>query len=219
MPKIVFATVGKDDPLKVVAQAGDGAPRVIDGYGRVEIVDRANRQSVTRWLGAGPVSISVPILLDGYRASRSVEGDIRALEQMAGRKGENVYEQRVITCVGPGQLVPHDGLDFVITGLDWGDEIVSRDGLRTRQAATVTLTQWVEPVTEQPLSKRHSGGTHARSYVVKKGDTLRLISRKVFGSPDRWRQIMTLNKIDDPRIVGTVGKRKGCAGTTLQMPR
>ena len=54
---------------------------------------------------------------------------------------------------------------------------------------------------------------------MKKGDTLRLISRKVFGSPDRWDDIRKLNGIADPRTVGKPGKKKGCVGTTLKMPK
>jgi len=46
-------------------------------------------------------------------------------------------------------------------------------------------------------------------YTVQPGDTLREISKKVFGDPEQYRKIMELNGLNSPRIF---------AGQTLRIP-
>ena len=50
----------------------------------------------------------------------------------------------------------------------------------------------------------------AKTYVVKSGDTLAKISREVYGTTQRWREIASHNKITDPKLLRV--------GMTLQIP-
>ncbi len=72
-----------------------------------------------------------------------------------------------------------------------------------------------EPRTAPPKSDRRSddrAGLRYRKYVVRDGDTLRLIAARTLRDATRWREILALNRaeIDDPQ--------KLTPGTTLLLP-
>jgi nucleoid-associated protein YgaU len=115
--------------------------------------------------------------------------------------------------------VPYSGLTYYITNIEYGEQILSPSGERVRVAMTISVMQVVQAETEKSVAKRSQvHARHAKSHVVKKGETLRLISRKVYGTTDRWDDIRRANNISDPRIVGKPGRKKGAVGTTLRMP-
>jgi hypothetical protein len=213
---ISFST--RSPRLSVVAKPGDGVPVVTDGYGTIETITRPLRRGLTRWTGSNPLTLTIPILLDGYRTGRSIEPQIADLEQMAAVDGG---EPMHVTIDCTGNIVPHhDDHKWLVTGLDFGEAISSHRGRRLRQAITVQVTAVVEATTEKSVAKRNKGsGNHARRYRVKAGDTLRSIARKVLGDPDRWVDIRRANNITDPRIVGKPGKKIGCVGTVLKIPK
>jgi hypothetical protein len=204
--------------LSVRCYPGEGPPEVTGGYGSIASVTRSQRRSLTRWSGSDPISLSIPILLEGFRRGRSVEQERAILERMAGIDGAPNLRVKI---TGTGKLVPHaEDREWYVTDIEWSDAILNSDGRRVRQFATVNVTQIVEAATEKSLAKRAAGkGTHARSYRVRAGDTLRSISRKVLGTPDRWAEIRRLNNISDPRIVGKPGNKRGNVGSVLKMPR
>lgn len=214
-PYIQFTTT--DRPVKRVrCLPGDGPPVPTDGQAIIETVPRPRLRSLTRERGWEPVQLDIPILLDRFRENRSVEAAVARLEAMAGRSGQ----PHTVKVDGTGALMPYSGLTFYITNIEYGEQILSPLGNRQRVAAVVTVMQVVQAETEKSIAKRTKAkAKHASSYKVRKGDTLRSISRKVYGTVDRWDDIRRANNISDPRIVGTVGRRKGCVGTTLRMPQ
>lgn len=215
MARFVSFTTTDRPVRRVSCLPGDGPPVPVDGSAIIEQVARPGLRALTRERGWNPVSLDIPILLDGFRRNRSVEPEIAQLERMAGRSGQ----PHTVKLDGTGSLVPYSGLTYYITNIDYGDQLLSAAGERVRVSATVTVVQVVQAETEKSIAKRTKArAKHAKSYRVKKGDTLRSISRKVYGTPDRWDDIRRANDISDPRIVGTAGKRKGCTGTTLRMP-
>lgn len=218
LPRRFISFTSKGPRLVVSAFPGEGAPTVTDGYGTIETITRPLRRGLTRWTGSNPMQLSIPILLDGYRAGRSVEPQITNLERMAAVNGGEPLE---VTIDCTGDLVPHhDEHKWFITGIDFGEAVISSRGLRLRQALTLQVTAKVSATSEKSVAKRGRGSTnHARSYRVKAGDTLRSIARKVLGNPDRWVDIRRLNNISDPRIVGKPGKKRGAVGTILKMPK
>lgn len=214
--------------LRVRVLPGDGHPQVSDGYGGFETVTRPFRIGLTRWTGFNPIAVDIPILFDAFRAGDSVEDDIKRLERMAGRDTGLAREPFELRIRSPGRLVPHqDACTWVITSIDWGDAVTRTDGKRMRQAATVSVLQLVEDAREvnrsaarrraEEKKKRH----HPRKHVVKKGETLQKIARKVLGDESRWHEIRTLNHIADPRKVGkcTDKHKAGCIGSNLRIPR
>jgi nucleoid-associated protein YgaU len=53
-----------------------------------------------------------------------------------------------------------------------------------------------KPVTIKPADEplRPSQAEHARTYIVKKGDTLSAISKKFYNTPNRWKEIYEANR-------------------------
>lgn len=218
LPRRFISFTSKGPRLVVSAFPGEGAPTVTDGYGTIETVTRPLRRGLTRWTGSNPMQLSIPVLLDGYREGRSVEPQITNLERMAAVNGDEPLD---VTIDCTGDLVPHhDEHTWLITAIDFGEAVLNSRGYRLRQALTIQVTAKVDAKSEKSVARRNKGPKqHARSYRVKKGDTLRSIARKVLGDPDRWVDIRRLNNISDPRIVGKAGRKPGAIGTILKMPK
>ena len=66
---------------------------------------------------------------------------------------------------------------------------------QTQVSATVAATQ---AQTQAPTSSTPVDVKPAASYIVQKGDTLMSICRKIYGDSLRYKEIMEINKIDDP---------------------
>jgi hypothetical protein len=177
----------KSDTFKVLA--GDSPPTITDGYASWDVVDRSQRSGVTVFRGYSPITMSVPIRFEAFLDGTQVDGhtysgaqierDISLLERMAGRgafKGAAVGPPpvvRVSTTGARGEVVPLIPFNYqfsdqnttppvwVITGLEWDEDALrNNDGLRIRQLATVTLTQFTgAPILRASASERHKAKT------------------------------------------------------------
>ncbi|MEG1971501.1 MAG: LysM peptidoglycan-binding domain-containing protein, partial [Burkholderiaceae bacterium] len=68
----------------------------------------------------------------------------------------------------------------------------------TRAVVSVTFTAASDPVNFRgPLSggKKGKGGKKGRKYKVQKGDTLRKLANKFYGSPSKWKIVAKANGI------------------------
>lgn len=61
------------------------------------------------------------------------------------------------------------------------------------------LSSWLGPISGGYKPGGGGGKPKNRFYVVKKGDTLMKIARKMYGNPKKWRKIAKANKITNPR--------------------
>ncbi|MCX7705696.1 MAG: LysM peptidoglycan-binding domain-containing protein [bacterium] len=86
------------------------------------------------------------------------------------------------------------------------DQVLAELG---RVKATIQAKQLEPILPEEPKVKSTDSG---KSYVVKKGDTLSMISKKFYGEPGRWKKIYDANKskIKNPNIL--------IPGTELTIP-
>lgn len=201
---------------------GDGIQTVSDSFGGWDVLNRPRNVGVLNWTGYPPLALSVPVLFDNWHSQTSVEDDIANLERLAGRgPGFGGTRQpptlRLSTVDGFSKLIPHgdDVNRWVIQTIDWGDALRrgkqpdGSGGHRVRQEGTVSLLQYtaVDLTVEKSASKRANGHQRTQpSHVVKKGETLRKISQKEYGSPDYWQEIANANGIHDPRHL-PVGKK------------
>lgn len=201
----MYYTFRSSKGTSVTVLRGDGPPRQVGGGGGWEIESRPRRVGLTIWRGREPYQMDVPILIDGWRDRRSIEDDIATLNQM--QMGKDLEEPPTVKISGG---VPIKGnVDWVIS-IDWGEEDViwdSRgdDEFRLRQDAVIHMIQH-NPV--DPLKIISKGNLRApRRYTIKKGDSLRSISQKFYGTPNRWKEIQGANNIRDPkRVLRMVGE-------------
>lgn len=230
-PRTGFVVFESFDPHYVMeCLIGDGTANPTGGYGGWEVKPRARRRGLTRWTGNEPLVIDIPILIDYFVEGDGKQGekDIRSLEKMAGL--EAGMEEPPLIQFDSGGVVPHDRhdaphVDWVIERIEWGDGLRGVGGNRQRQAAVVTVRQYIEDDNlhnesaaqrrrRRKKNKRKKGkekkGSKVKEYTVKKGDTLAKIAARYLGSSKRWQEIAKLNGIRDPNRL--------TAGQKLRLP-
>lgn len=203
--------------LIVTAWLGQDPPTVTGGYGGWDIVARPRRQSLTAWKGHEPYQMDLPILLDGFVTTSSVEARCTALERMA-RPPQVLDEPPLVRIAGS---VPHSDLSWVVQRITWGDVIRSEKGQRIRQFAVLSLLRYiaddrVQQGTAASRARQNSATAKtgkkssgiSKPHTVKSGETLQSIAAKELGDNNRWREIATLNGIRDPKSIKVGQKLK-----------
>jgi hypothetical protein len=156
----VPGTLRRADTFSVLA--GDQAPRVVNGYQKLEVIDRPGRTGLTHFTGYDPITMEVPIKFEQFigRDGEGVEERIALLERMAGRgnfKGASAGSAAILrlsTTNNAGKIIPLLPPNYQwsrqnpsaplwrIADINWDeDPIRDDDGNRLRQAAVVTVQQ------------------------------------------------------------------------------
>jgi hypothetical protein len=217
-PDVGYARLSAaDDPaLTVVVELGDSTPRVTQGYGGWDEVDRPGRESLTVWRGFKPLGVDLPLIVDALAAGTSVEPVITILEALAGRGKRRTGGRPPLVMVHTSGVMPHDAQDFpdlrwVIQDLDFDENetIVNDAGNRVREPVTVSLLQHVDDTRladaafqARAARRARTGTSSRRRYTVKEGETLVSIARDKLGDGGRWTEIASLNRqLRDPRAV------------------
>jgi len=180
-------------PTHVTAQLAEAGAKLTAGFGKWEEIAVPRGQAFTQWVGGTLKTMAIELLLDGWHSHRSVERTIAALEQLAVAPG---VQQRGGDPVTPSPVrivgaVPHPELTWVVTGIDFGDQL--RDfatGARLRQALTLHLMEYVAETTVGAVRPAAA----PRKYKVKRGDDLKKLATRFLGRSSRWPEIVKLNK-------------------------
>lgn len=151
--------------------AGDGAPTITAGFVKLNVIDRPLRKGFTVVGGYDPITMDIPIQFEGlasqpsgsFGVSPDIEADIQLLEWMAGRGTyyTNSGGQVGSPAAGLPPLVTVASVDSAgtetnlippnVQGVKWVISNIAYDtapyrgrgGNRLRQAATVTVTEYV----------------------------------------------------------------------------
>jgi hypothetical protein len=83
------------------------------------------------------------------------------------------------------------------------------DGTPVRATLSVTFKEFVE-VDDAVRDPPTESADHAKSYLVRRGDTLASIAAAEYGDPGKWRPIAEANRIANPRLLAP--------GTRLALP-
>ena len=83
------------------------------------------------------------------------------------------------------------------------------DGTPVRATLSVSFKEYteVEALVRDPPTE---SADHAKSYLVRRGDTLASIAAAEYGDPARWRPIAEANRLENPRLLAP--------GTRLDLP-
>jgi nucleoid-associated protein YgaU len=219
----------RDHPTRrVTAWLGADPPTPSDGGGGWEEVPMPFDAPVLVWRGRSLMKMAVPLVVGqaaylGPVSASNIDltpdvpiGPIRARLVNMWRPDDPTAEPPVVKVDTLNDAVPFQTLDYVISGLEWGDAEADEEMNRVMQAFTVTLTEYrpderVEAThagspakRRQAKHKRRSGqrAKGPKSYTVRTGDTLSGIAahNHVKGG---WQAIAKLQHppISDPRSI------------------
>lgn len=189
-----------DDPIvQVLHLRLDAPPKVTGGYGGWEVTKRPRSVAMVEYEGHDPLRMDVALLIDAYATDgvlpdgETVESKLAKIEQLALRDA-HLGQPPVVAVKGP---VPHADRSWVIENLTWGDTDYNDVEQRSRQQLIVHLLAYEAPtlLVASLGSGRAAKGASAKTYTVRKGDTLRVIAAKQLHDAKRWRDIKRLNHI------------------------
>jgi hypothetical protein len=157
-----------------------------------ERVERPGRRPLNLHSGEGLPTLELPLVLARADHQDSIEDLLEKLRKL-GKARERV----VLSNMSPLERGP-----WRITGLKIGST-ARQHGTNhiTRATATLTLTAASDALSRRgPLSggKDTGKGSDVRRYTVKKGDTLRKLADRFYGSPGKWQIIAKENGIKKP---------------------
>lgn len=225
MPVGWVRLASSDDPdLALVTELGASAPRVTQGYGVWQEIDRRARTALTTWTGRRPLGVEMELFFDSFADGDglAVEAAVSMLEGLAGRGPHRRQGEPPPLVIDAAGVVPFDvqtagaqSTRWVISDLAWdGDAtIYNQVGNRVRTQATVTLLEHVADVSLAAQASivrsaiTTAGKRPRRPYIVKPGDDAVGIAKNVLKDPGRWREIADLNDIRDPRTKLTTGRK------------
>jgi hypothetical protein len=115
------------------------------GVGGWESVPRPRRRAGAEWVGIEPYLLSLPLVTTGVDVRRNrdvqVEAKVRRLIRLA-QPTRKTGEPPILLVRGPIRL-PAPRMRWVITGIEWGEQMRNKRGRRVQQAMTVHLMEYV----------------------------------------------------------------------------
>jgi nucleoid-associated protein YgaU len=194
-----------DRRRSLTAWLGPNQATLTDGVGGWSEVTRPRKPGAVEWLGTAPVKATVELLLDAFAGGGTIVTALNSARIMAPL--DPATEPPVVYVSGVA-VIPST-LPFVVQTLDLSDWQLRRDGQPARVTATFGLIEHRigDVVTRSSPAKRSSsrngtgGRGKARTYTMRKGDTLGSVAAKLLGSASRWKTLADLNRIRDPNHV------------------
>lgn len=187
---LYYRITRQDSHKSVVIKRDSDPPTLVEVGGRWTINERPRRRSFTTWAGDDPYRMDVPVLFDGWDDNGSVEDEIALLNQMQISPSDYSKPPQIKI---EGAVPVKDATWVLDPHISWGTNVIWHPaGYRLRQDAVIHLLQYIAPdsLTIRPPAT-------ARTYKVKKGDTLKSISRDEYGTPKYWSALKSANNIRD----------------------
>lgn len=130
----------------------DGDDEVTGGVGGWDAEQAGkSKRPVMRWAGVQGYQITIPLTLDQTATNGSVESACRRLTQL-GRPPKGRIRPKPLRLAGLLRVPTH--LSWVITGIEWGEQIRRSDGRRTYQEISLTLSEYhLAPAKKAPADR------------------------------------------------------------------
>lgn len=208
-----FVIFTSDTGLSLKVLLDQQMANLTSGFGNWDIVQRPKRKSITRYAGADPYTMDVPVLFDGYRERNGQEAAISTLVRMAEPPGE-LLPPPILKIAG---AVPRRDLQWVIQDMTWDNQAViwtEQNGVpvRVRQSVVVHLLQYVDDrlIVTAPTPAVIAGGGKGGSKVkTGSGKTAKQEAQDEYGSAAFAQFILKANPwmSIDPRQPIPVGQQ------------
>jgi hypothetical protein len=141
MSQVAINPTGKQRPRLVLEQLGDDE---VAGGGAVwTVTPRPFRTPMTSWEGTDALTWVLPLSFDAYDGpgARSVERDIATLEAWR-RPSDSSDEPEILEVDAPLGRAPATRR-WVITDVEWGEQLRNDAGHRVRQDIRLTLQEYL----------------------------------------------------------------------------
>lgn len=204
---VTFAPVNPPG-APVVALLGDG-PFSAAAAGGWAFVGRPRRVAFTEWSGEDPYTLTGPILFDGFEDNRPIDQAIESMRRLLRNPVGPRAEPPVLQV--RGSAIPQSQRLWVLNAFEQGDVLRRKDGAILRAFFTVTLLEYLPgdvivagaktPAQAAKAKTTTAHSTTARTYTVRKGDTLTSIAAKQLGSAKRAGELGDLNGVRDSRTL------------------
>lgn len=195
------AIVSANPAVTFVALLNTDGGRPTGGGPRHDIIDRTQRTSVPEYKGHDPLRLSLSVILDGYRARRSVQGDLDLLYRLQDKRAGS-SELPLLRVFGP---VPFTDRRWSIDGtIEWDDDptpVRDQAGQLLRLAVTIPLLERVpDTLLHTSIARSRRSGKGARNgphYTqVHAGENdLGDVSKRLYGTRARAGELAQANNI------------------------
>lgn len=192
--------LGKHFNIKL--KLGNGPAKIADETSGWTTIDRPKNVAMTQWVGSQPIKIDVPILLDGYHRTESVNAKLTRLHDIV-RDPDGDRRPPTFIALGP---IPFSGHRYTLEQIEYGDDIIRGEagtkhaGELLRQDFVLHLMQYVPgddiKFKHRPKHHRHHHGHHR----AKAGDTALRLAHELYDDEDETfedlaREIAALNGV------------------------
>lgn len=203
------ALVSDDQRLRALAMLGDEPPKLSDGYGGWQPIAVPRDTAFLEWQGSNPFTLIMPVVMSGWLQQASIEAFLSQVEKM-GQKQRGALQPPELKLDGPalGWITTQP---WVLNNIEWGKVLRNGAGQRSHAEMTLTFLQKVDPSILVKKAKKKAA--KVRYYRVKKTkngkpETLQAIAKKLLKKASRYKEIMKLNHIRDPRKIKVGQKLK-----------
>jgi hypothetical protein len=161
----------RDSQHKIVADLNDKTPTPKEGGGGWEEIALAKRGAVIVWKGRSLLKLSFGIVLDGGSEEQPIAGAMTTLRHMY-RPDDRDAEPPVVRISCPGDVIPYldEGLEWLLTELEWTDAIADEEGNRILQQAELTLTEYQPDVRLETLATKNKRKHRIKRYRITRAD-------------------------------------------------
>lgn len=192
-----------------------------EGEGPIPVLFNPNQYSLDQantLAEVGVPGLSAPILqyVRGNGRTLSMELFFDTYEEQGDVRGHTDLVYGLLDIRGPLHRPPvctftwgSFNFDCVVERVGGRFTLFLADGTPVRATLSVTLKEFVE-VDVLVRNPPTESADHAKTYVVRRGDTLSSIAAAEYGDPGRWRPIAEANRIVNPRLLPP--------GTRLSLP-
>jgi nucleoid-associated protein YgaU len=156
----------------------------------------AKKAVMPHYKGAGPATITLEMLIDGYEKQKDISSQVKALFELVKPTDEAVGKQKP----SPNWVLfgwgSKSGDPYLVSSVQVKYTMFSSQGAPLRAVCTIALEEL--PIQAAKQNPSSGARTSMRSHLVVGGDSLASIAYAQYGDPAKWRAVADANDVDDP---------------------
>lgn len=152
---------------------------------------------VSQFTHGEPATLSLELLFDTYETGRDVRTYTGEIFKLTTIQDHGNLHRPPLCQLRWGSFTMDD-FQWVLTSLTQRFSLFLPDGTPVRANLSCSFQQWRSDAEEARLLNKQSADV-AKSYMVRRGDSLSSIAAQQYEDPSLWRPIAVANKLMNPR--------------------